>query len=166
MGILVEGDAARGDGVALGLHLPAASAQEGADAGDQLAQSEGLCQVIFAADFQADDLVQLGIASAQEQHRRIGLRPQPAAELVAIHSGKHDVEHEEVVVVFGCKAQRIFAVRGDIDLEAFLFQGVSDEIGDGLLVVDGQDTCGTLVHLKPPCDFGAKRCMRAVLFYA
>ena len=78
---------------------PAPAAQKGAHAGDELAHAEGLRQVVVAADLEAHHLVELGVARGEEQHGHRGLRAQTAAQLVAVHAGQHDVEHEQVVGV-------------------------------------------------------------------
>ena len=69
VGVLVQRDARSGDGTARAGELAAlAAAQKRADAGDQLAHAEGLGEVVVAADLQAHDLVQLGVAGGKEQH--------------------------------------------------------------------------------------------------
>lgn len=123
-----------------------AAAQKRADAGDQLAHAEGLGEVVVAADFQADDLVQLGVAGGKEQHGGRGLRAQAAAQLVAVHARQHDIQDKQIIVVGACQREGVLAVVDDVGLVALLFQRVADEFGDGRLVVNDKDAARCLYH--------------------
>ncbi len=83
--------------VALLLGLQAA--QQGLDAGLQLARLEGLGQVVVGTEFEAEDAVHRFAAGRQHQHRQalvLAFAAQLAAEVQAIAIGQHQVEHEEV----------------------------------------------------------------------
>ena len=54
--------------------------------------------------------------------------------------GEHHVEHDEVGPERLRRAQRLGAVAGDLDVEAFVPEGGCDEIGDVCLVVDDEDS--------------------------
>ena len=90
-------------------------AQQRLDARLQLAHAERLGEVVVAADLQSDDLVELGVAGRQEQHRNARLRAQAAADLVAVDAGQHDVEHHQIEGLGLGKRERLVAVDGDSD---------------------------------------------------
>ena len=141
--VLVQRDAADRDGFrSSGEVATAATAQQRVDARDELSYAEGLGKVVVAADFETDNLVELGIACRQEQHRRRGDRAQAPAQLVAVHAGKHDVEYEQVVVLLARCVQRVFAVVEHVDFVPFFSEGVSNEFSDRALVVDDENALG------------------------
>jgi hypothetical protein len=71
----------------------------GFDAGDQLSGAERLGHVVVAADLETEHAVDLVGAGREKQDRRARQRRRPAnlaAQLEAIHLGKHHVEQDEV----------------------------------------------------------------------
>ena len=48
------------------------------------------------------------------------MRAKPSAELVAVDSRQHDIENEQVVIVFHRAGKGVLAVVNHIDRESFL----------------------------------------------
>ena len=114
--------------------------QQGLDAAHQLAQAEGLGQVVVRAQLQADDLVHLLVARGQEQDRRLVARAaQPAQHLEAVDARQADVEDHEVGCVVRRELEAFFAVARDGDLVALLLECVLDAPRDGVFVLDDQN---------------------------
>ena len=150
VGVFVQRDAAGRDGVVRAGEVAAgAAAQERADAGDELAHAERLGKVVVPADLQAHHLVELRVARRQEQHRHGGLGAQAATQLVAVHAGQHDIEHEQVVGVLRRQSQGLLAIVYHVGVETLLLQGVADEFRDGRLVVHDEDAVRCIVHVIP-----------------
>ena len=78
--------------------LRAQAAQDGADAGNHLARAERLGNVIVAAEFEADDAVDLVGTGGQEQDRDVGLPAQTAADVETADIGQADIEDDQIVV--------------------------------------------------------------------
>src|SRR3984885_10323059 len=77
---------------------PLEAAQNGLDAGDQLARSEGFGDVVVGAQLEAVDAVVLRRARGEKDDwddAEGRVQPEPAAEIEAIAAGYHDVEQEE-----------------------------------------------------------------------
>ena len=68
----------------------------------------------------------------------VGAQPLHDREAVAV--GEHHVEHDEVGPERLRRAERVGAVAGDLDVEAFVAEGGCDEVGDVRLVVDDEDS--------------------------
>ena len=72
----------------------------GADAGVQLAQPDGLRQVVVRARLEPDDDVHLRRTGGQHDEHAAGLdAPELSADLDAVEIGKPEVEQDEVDVV-------------------------------------------------------------------
>ncbi|CAM5502499.1 hypothetical protein SSTU70S_00928 [Stutzerimonas stutzeri] len=93
------------------LQLPApgtlAAAQHRFDAGDQLGQGEGLDQVVVGASLEPLDAIGQRIAGGEHDDRRVAPRivAQALAHLIAVDTGQHDVQHDQVVVLGGRQMQ-------------------------------------------------------------
>src|SRR5206468_2752561 len=81
-GALVHGEAA--DLQHAGRKTPGAATRDGADAGDQLAQAEGLHDVVVGAELEADDAVALLAARGDDDDRHVRPRAQLAADVEAV----------------------------------------------------------------------------------
>src|SRR5439155_6530389 len=121
--------------------------QEGADAAHQLAQAERLGQVVVGAELEADDPVDLLLASGQEEHRHLRAAGTQAAEdLEAVHAGQADVEDDEVRGPLEPFAEAVLAGARDGHLVALLGEGIFDPTRHRVFVLDDQDRCG---HRRP-----------------
>src|SRR6267143_512699 len=106
----------------------------------QLAQPEGLAQVIVRAELEPEDLVALHAFGGEHQDR--GVRPLPARfleHLEAVPHRQHDVEHDQVDVGFQRHPQPGLAVLRDAHLVAVLAQVQAQAQGDRAIVFDDQD---------------------------
>ena len=117
-------------------------AQQGADAGDQLAGTEGLGQVVVGARREALQQVGLGVARREHQHRDGVLVLDRPAHVEAVEAREHEIEDHEVggEVVTGPDARR--AVGGEVHDEALAAQAGGHGLGDGGLVLDDEDGAG------------------------
>ena len=140
-GLLVEGEVVVAQLVVAGAGA-AGPAQHRLHPLDQLLDRERLGDVVVDAEAQALDLVGGGVACGQEddRHPRAGafVLAQAAGHLEAVEVGQHDVEHDQVGPALLDGGQRLATGRGPLDLEAVVAEGEGDQLGDVLLVVDGQ----------------------------
>jgi hypothetical protein len=134
------------------------AAQQRFHAGGQLSHSERLGEVVIAADFESDHLVEFGVTRREEQHRDARVDAQPPTHLVPVDSRQHDIEHHEVEGGGLRERQCVIAVRGYCDVVALFAQVVADELGDRSFVIDDEDAGGSVGQGEPP---GSRR--RAVL---
>ena len=134
--VAVADDAAAGGVGEVAVGAP----QERPDPAHQLAQGEGLGDVVVRAQLEADDLVELVAAGGQEQDRRLGAdRAQAAEDLEAVDAREADVEHDQVGRLGRGELQPLLARARDGHLVALLLEGVLDAARDGELVFDDQD---------------------------
>src|SRR5688572_26145417 len=81
------------------------------------------------------DLVVRCIPCSQNQNRRVvGLLANPFQQLTTVHTGKHQVEDDQVVVALGHEVPSSLAIIGDIDRETLGSQAARDEIGHFLFI--------------------------------
>ncbi len=119
-----------------------AAAQHGLDARQQLARREGLGDVVIRAALEAGDLVGLLRARGQHDDRdvaRILVAPQLPGQLQPAGVRQHPVEQDEVRPPVADARPRRLAVLGQCDLQAGAPQPESNEVANGLLVLDDQD---------------------------
>ncbi len=81
------------------------------------------------------------VARGEEQDRHPhAVGPEPPAHLEPVEVGEHHVEHDQVGLVVGDRAERLTAVRGQHDVEPEVPQGGVEEEADVVLVVGDEDT--------------------------
>ncbi len=103
-------------------------AQHHPDARRQLAQAEGLGDVIVGAQLQPQHLVVLIQPGGQDDDGCLllpgwgGLAPVSAHEIVAAHLRHHQVQHDQVGLLMPRHEQRLAPVAGGSHLEALLYQ--------------------------------------------
>ena len=119
---------------------PPDPAEDGVDPGHQLPGAERLGQVVVGADGQADEQVGLRVPGRQHEdgHRPVLL--DPAAHLEAVEAGEHQVEDDEVGPDPLDEGHAGRAVGGHLHLEALAAQTGGDGGGDGLLILDDDDS--------------------------
>jgi hypothetical protein len=110
-----------------------------AHAGRQLARREGLRDVVVCAQLEADDPIRLLAAGGQHDDRQARARPDPAAELEAVHAGKHQVEDDEVRRVVLEEPSRAVAVTRFERPIALSLQVADDHLAHDGFVVDDED---------------------------
>ena len=81
-----------------------------ADAAAELADRERLRDVVVGAELEAEHLVELVVARGEHDDRDGALGAQPPADLEAVDSRQHDVEHDEVDLLLAEASQRLLAV--------------------------------------------------------
>ena len=123
----VESEIAAGQDVR-SFRRPAAS--QGAEAGEQLGEGEGLDQVVVGADVEAPDPVVDRVASGQQQDRRpVTACAELTAQPESVTVGQHHVEHEDVVDRLRGEPARILERSGLIDGIAIAAQASAAAIG-------------------------------------
>lgn len=85
---------------------PVRPAQERPDPRHELADAEGLAEVVVGADAEADLEVRLGVARGQHEHRHAAVALDPAADLEAVQAGEHEVEDDDVRLESAGRARR------------------------------------------------------------
>src|SRR3954454_12843327 len=125
------------------------AAQDGADAGGDLAGAERLDDVVVGAELEPDHSVGLLAAGGQHDDRHLRLAPDLAADVVAGPVGEHEVEQDEV----GADGRRLLESggggAGDLEMEALAREGLGEGLRDGRLVLDQEDRppAGCHVHI-------------------
>src|SRR5882724_2860099 len=96
------------------------AAQDGADAGHQLARVEWLWQIVVRAHLEAHDAVDVLALGGQHQDRHARAGAQAAADRKPVLTRQHDVEHDEIrLAEHGAEAVERCAAVADIDAKAF-----------------------------------------------
>jgi hypothetical protein len=126
------------------------SAEQGADAGQQLVKGEGFDQIVVCADVEASHAVGHGVFGGEHQDRNITpvAGPQPPANLQPVEPRHHHVEDHQIGGTVPRLDQSALAVESDVDCVAFVGQPPADEIHDLAFVVNDQNPLGHL-SLRP-----------------
>ena len=116
------------------------TAQDSADARKELAGLEGLDHVIVRAEFKAHHTVGR-IAEGGEENDGSGAvhGAQAAAERKAVLAGHHDIENDEVGLLFLKAGEHGFTAVRHTDLKAVLAQVVRHEVAYILIVVHNKE---------------------------
>src|SRR3990172_11620383 len=113
------------------------AAHQRLDAGQQLVKIEGLGEVVVGAYLEYLDLVLQRIHGGQHEDRRIvALEPQALANVIAVHVGKHEIEHDDVELAGLGKVDPLAAGGGDGNPMIFRPESAVNEVGDARLVFD------------------------------
>jgi hypothetical protein len=117
---------------------PVRTAEQGADAQQQLAQDERFRQVVVGAQLEAADAVGVG---ERADRTRTGVGHRDAASRAGRRSrpfGQHHVEHDEVDAAaldpFECRS----AVANELGVETFGDEVVADHLAERTLVLDDE----------------------------
>ncbi len=114
--------------------------QTHADTGDQLAQRKRLRDVVVGADLEPQDPVDLLAFGGQHDDGRLDpLLPELAADVEATHAGQHDVQQDQVRVLFDGEVDRRVAAAGRDDAVPLLLQVELQALRDVFFVFDDQD---------------------------
>src|SRR6185436_6622547 len=114
-----------------------AAADEGAQAGQELGELEGLDQVVVGAGVEAAHPVRQPIARGEDQHRgRILLFPQGPQHGQAVQLGQHDVEDDRVIRVGLRVPEALLAVGGAIHRIAGLAQSLGHRASQRFVIFD------------------------------
>jgi hypothetical protein len=110
--------------------------QERPDAAPELANREGLRDVVVGAQLEPHHLVQLVAACREHDDRNGALRPEPPAHLEPVEPRQHQVEDDEIDVLLREPDERLLAVARRQHLVAVALQWIRQQLLDGVLVVD------------------------------
>jgi hypothetical protein len=122
-----------------GRRTPLDAPEQRAHAGDQFARGERLGDVVVGADREPDEHVGLLRPGREHQHGHRPVTLQAAADLEAVESGQHQVEHHEVGAHAIAQCDPVGTVVRDLDREALGTQPRGDRRGDHLLILDHAD---------------------------
>src|SRR5829696_8318855 len=117
----------------------ARAADDRADAGHELAQLGGLCQIVVGAELEADDAVDRARRRGQHDDRHVGRFLEVADDRQPVLLRHVEVEHDEVRLVLGEALAQARAAVAQGDLEAVQLEVVADHVPGGGLVVDDED---------------------------
>ena len=157
MAVLVEGEVGDAEDrlAVIGCRVPGA-ADDRAQTCDDLFEAEGLGDVVVSAGGEAGDAVADGILRGEEQHRHKAARfAQTAKHGHAVEVGHHDVEHESVRLELACDLKGLEARGCGAHLPPFHPQRHREQVGEHLLVVDGEDAQGRAVGAAKFGEIGA-----------
>ena len=110
------------------------------------ARTERLDQVVVGAQFEADDAVLHLAFGGQHDDGHVGIVADGAADALAWHAGKHEVEHHQVEVVLVEFFESLLAVSDGRDPVIFTFEVGRHSIADGFLVFDEQNAASFIAH--------------------
>ena len=116
--------------------------------GDQLAWTEGLGHVVVGAQSQSADLVNVILFGGDHDDRDIFSLPDLLADLETVHTGKHQVEDDQIKFLLQSSCESGVTPVFDLDLKAAQFEIVFFQISDGLFVFNNQYSA----HLPVPPD--------------
>ncbi len=103
------------------------AAQHGAHAHQQLAQPEGLGDVVVRAQIEAANDIRFLLFGGDHDHRDARFAAQVADELVAVHVGHHDVQQDQVGVGLVEDLQRLAPVGGGQHLEILAAEKIAQQ---------------------------------------
>ena len=126
------------------------AAEDSLDSCHELLGIEGLLHIIVGAHLKTQNFVEDLAFSGEHDDRRVLAGSDLAADLVAVHARKHEVEQDQVGLeaLYGGNCR--LAVSYDLGLVAFLHQIETDELSDIGIVVDDQDFLSGSSHRYCP----------------
>ena len=122
-----------------GLERPVGPAQDGPDAGHELARAERLGQVVVGTELEAEQLVELVVTGREHDDRDRRVAAQLAGHVEAVEPGQPEVEDDQVGSSLADRRQGGRAVAGGQHGEARVLEVVAGEGGDLRFVVDDED---------------------------
>src|SRR5262245_12410142 len=84
------------DGLVLGALRPLGPTESGPDAGEELADAEGLAEVVVGAGVESSHLGGLLLARGDDYQRHAGPRPQPPDDLETVHVRQAEIEDDQI----------------------------------------------------------------------
>jgi hypothetical protein len=123
------------------------AAVRGADAGDELADAEGLGDVVIRALLKRGNLFFFGVTDGDHEHGQARGEGADAAQgFNAADAGHVDIEQDNVNGRGVKELQRLFTARGFKDLEAQLSERWPQGAANGGFIIDNKNTDRGLVH--------------------
>jgi len=114
-------------------------AQSRADASDELLGIEGLDDIVVRSRLKAEDDIRRITLGGEHDDRNARFAADAPADFDAVDPREHEIEENEIGLVFTETHQRGGAVGGEAGLEVFAAQHDSDHLGDRRVVIDHQD---------------------------
>ena len=128
---------------------PASSGErrrEGPDARQQLAECEGLGEVVVRPGVEALDAVLERAQGGEHQHRRgDALGSQRANDAHALQTGQQAIEHDHVVLMLIREREALQAVARDVNHEELRGQDTADRLRHPRLVLDQKNAQHALI---------------------
>src|SRR5664279_4575548 len=147
-GVLVEHQVANHDGHRVGGQREVRTTQQGPQSQHEFLDGERFGDVVVAAGGQPGDAIADVVAGRQEQHGHpLDVRAEPAEHLEAVDVRQHDVQHHQVGAEVPGHGDGGHPVGRRPHLPPLVPQGETDQLGQGLLVVDDEQTLSELVGL-------------------
>ena len=122
------------------------TAKQRTNAGNELAGAEGLHQIVVSAKLEADDAVFNLALRGEHDDRHIGIVANGAAHALARHTGKHEVEHDQVEMMLGKFFEGFLAVANGGHPVVLTFEIGGYSIADCLLVFDEENASRFVAH--------------------
>lgn len=135
----LEEEVADAQGPTAATRVAPGAADDGADAGEQLARGEGLGDVVVGAGLEAEDAVGLLVAGGQHEHGQVGARAQLPAHREAVEVGEHEVEEDGVVGGSQRLLQAGEAVVFAVDGDAVAGEVLRGQLREAEVVLDEED---------------------------
>ena len=113
-------------------------AQNRPDAGHHLHHAEGLGQIIVRAQVQPHHLVVLRSPGGRDDDRDAGgggIAPEGFENFNAVHSGQHDIQHNELGLGMAQRVEQSHTVPEALRLEAGRPQGIQHQLPDAVVVL-------------------------------
>jgi hypothetical protein len=118
-----------------------ASAQQGLDAGHDLAREKRLQDVVVGPDLESGHAIGLRIAGGQHENRELDtLRPQASADFEAVEAGQQHVEHDDAEVGLRVepREREVTAIRV-LDGVTEVAQFGDQQLRDAVIVLDHEN---------------------------
>jgi hypothetical protein len=118
--------------------LATGAAEDGIDAGHQLAHVEGLGQIVVGANFQTHDAVDVFAARREHNDGHIGFATQAPKHFESVHAGQIHIQQDEIQAgVSGLFDALLSGVDG-AEFEPFLRERLAEQLGHLAIIVDDQ----------------------------
>ena len=123
-----------------GVRRGTGAAQNGLDAGDDLARAERLDDVIVRTHFKSQNAVDFLAARGQHDNGQLAVLADGLADLHAGHAGHHLIQKHQIVMLLFDHFQRLLAVVGGIMQKIFMIQIERKRLMDNRVIVANQNT--------------------------
>ena len=137
--------------------VAACTAEDRADAREELAGVEGLGKVVVGAELQADDPIGVVAPRGEHEYRHPGARADPPAHLEAVQIGQHHVEDDGIGLRARERGEPGRRVVRRLDLHPGRVQVLADHRGEARIVLDHQDPPGSHERTVARRRTGARR---------
>jgi hypothetical protein len=134
------GDRVESETFSLERLFAAATSKQRLKTRNQLAESEGLRQVVVSAGVEAGDPVDNRVPRCEEEDRRLDSpRAQRLTQITAVGVGQADIDHEDVRLRRFEPIEQLFAAGDSFRSEAFFTKSADEQASKLVIVLDDQD---------------------------